>query len=448
MKYLFTTANKYFVTFLLTLLLSSLVQAQKTTHSPYSRYGIGLLNPQRTNANFAAGGIGYAWRPQNYKPQIYDSLARSNAKLNDRGTNYINLKNPASFSNISLTTFEAGIYGQGTEMVNGGQSRTESTAYLNHAALAFPIGENWGLGFGIRPYSKIGYDYQNSRTLASGETVRNQYQGSGGLNQIFLGTAVQFAKHWSLGVSGNYLFGTLNDERRVVYENGTNFFNTLDQGETRVSDFSFDFGLQYFANLNQDYRLVAGLTASPISELSGEYFRLVRNYAGNEDFEQFKDTTSNLEGEKVSLNVASTFGGGLSIEKRGDWMVGIDYALHNRKTERVSNNVELVSNSELNLGFEKFNNISAFGSYFKQMGYRAGMRYNSALLSVNGEAVQEFGISFGVSMPLRKSFSTLNFGAEIGRRGKDESGLTEESFFNLLFGITINDKWFVQRKYD
>lgn len=448
MKYLFITANKVFALLLFTLLLSNIVQAQKTTHSPYSRYGTGLLNPVRTNANFAVGGVGHAWRPQNYKPQIYDSLARSNAKLNDRSTNYLNLKNPASFSNVSLTTFEAGIFAQGVEMTSANQSRTESVAYLNHAALAFPIGKKWGMGFGIRPFSKVGYNYEQTSQLESGETVRNVYSGSGGLNQIFVGTSVELYNKWSLGVKANYLFGTIDDERRVVYENGTNFFNTIDIAETRASDFSFDFGVQYFTNLNDRYLLVAGLTASPMNSISSEYSRLIRSYFGDEGFEQFKDTITNVQERSENINISSSFGGGLSIEKRGDWMLALDYTLHQRNEEVISPFVTLSSNSEVNLGFEKFNDISAFGSYLKQMGYRAGLRYNSSLLQINGESVQEFGISFGISMPLRKSFSTLNFGAEVGRRGKDESGLTEEQFFNLHFGVTINDKWFVQRKYD
>ncbi len=396
----------------------------------------------------AMGGFGYAWRPQNYKPQIYDSLARSNAKLNDRGTNFINLKNPASYSNFSLTTFEAGIYAQGEQLSAGQQTSTENTAFLSHVTLAMPIAKKWGLGFGLRPFSKLGYDYTNQDILASGQVVNNLYSGSGGLNQLFLGTAYELNKNLSIGVSAAYVFGRLEDESRVVYEEGSSFFNTLDQNQLRVNDFTFDFGLQYFASLNQDYRLVAALNLAPISDLQAERFQLIRNYAGEQDFENFKDTIRNVEALETQIAIASSLGGGLSIEKKGEWLVGLDYTFFQREEEEVEPGIVFDTYSEINLGFERFNKLNSFGSYFKQMGYRAGLRYNTGFISINGEAVEEFGIGFGIVMPLRKSFSTLNLGLEVGRRGRDEGALIEENFLNFQLGVTINDKWFIQRKYD
>ncbi len=82
------------------------------------------------------------------------------------------------------------------------------------------------------------------------------------------------------------------------------------------------------------------------------------------------------------------------------------------------------------------------------MAIRTGFRYNSSLVNINGEDVDEMAISFGCSLPLRKSFSTLNFGIELGRRGSDSNGLSQEQFIGLLIGVTVNDKWFIKRKYD
>ena len=145
---------------------------------------------------------------------------------------------------------------------------------------------------------------------------------------------------------------------------------------------------------------------------------------------------------------APTYGIGFAYEKINSWMLAVDYTLQDWESDLRIEDAVFNKNSRLNLGFEKFTNPSAFGSYFNQMGYRAGLSYNSSLLSIDNEDIEEFGMSFGISMPLRKSFSTLNFGVEFGRRGKDESGLIEEEFFNFQFGITINDKWFIKRKYD
>ena len=144
MKYLTITLLRALAFCSLISLVSFVAKAQKNTDSPYSRFGSGLRIGKTFNGNFGLGGGGYAWRPYQYKPQVYDSLARSSAKLNDRGTNYINPANPASLSNISLTTFEVSLISRNAEYSSANQSRTGSNTQLNYMALAFPIGEKWG----------------------------------------------------------------------------------------------------------------------------------------------------------------------------------------------------------------------------------------------------------------------------------------------------------------
>jgi hypothetical protein len=447
MKYLFTTPGKPFGTLLLIAFLSLSLQAQKNTDSPYSRYGVGLLSAPRSNGNFGQGGVAYAWRPFQYKPLIYDSLARSNAQLNDRGTNYINLGNPASFSNISLTTFEAALISRNVQYTSGGQDRTGSNTQFSHMAVAFPVAEKWGVAFGIRPFSSVGYDYINSGSI-NGNDVSYHYEGSGGINEVFIGTAYQLGQNMSLGLSGKYLFGSILDDRRVVYTSGTNFFNTLDERDQRVSDVSFTAGIQYFRDWKKDYRVIAGAVVSPINELSARSSQLIRNYVGNIDLETFKDTSFYTNEKSTTIAIQPEYGVGFAFEKKMHWMISLDYTFQSALSTVYTDGVRVEDNHRLNLGFEKFNNLTSFGSYWKQMGYRAGLAYNSSLVNIDGEDISEFGISFGISMPLRKSFSTLNLGLELGRRGKDEKGLTQENFFNLQFGVTINDKWFIQRKYD
>ena len=423
--------------------------AQTSTDSPYSQFGIGLLNPKAFNGNMGMSGLGYAWRPTNYKPGVYDSLARSNAQFNDRRTNYINPKNPASYSNLSLTVFEAGLYGQSTQAQSGDQTQAYTNAQLAHMAIAFPIGSKWGAGFGIRPFSKRGYEYSIPGRI-NGEEFDFNFNGSGGLNQIYASTAFEFSKHYSLGLTASYLFGTVIDERRVIYNDLTtdHFFNTVDQARNKVSDITFDLGFQYTRALGEDYHLVIGLVSSPIGELSAEQDRLVRTYEGAVGNESIKDTITNIQGNNQSVQLAPTFGGGFAIEKKGKWLIGIDYTNYNWNDFQVAQNIRLVNSQKFTLGYEKFNNLSAFGSYFKQMGIRAGAHYNSSLVQVNGEDVSEFGISFGISLPLRKTFSTLNAAIEVGQRGENKNNLTQENYIGFQFGVTINDRWFIKRKYD
>lgn len=449
MKYLNTTAIKSFVICCQFILLSSLLMAQKNTSSPYSMYGIGLLQANNFNSNAGSGGIGYAWRPSVYKPLIYDSLARSNASLNDRKTNYINPKNPASFSNISLTTFEVGAKSFNTQFKSDSQTKQDNNSGLSHFAIAFPVGEKLGLGFGLRPYSAVGYEYESSNSV-NGASSTNKYEGSGGVNEFFLSGGIEISKSFSLGVSTKYLFGKIKENKRVIYStsSASSFFNTINRDETIINSFSTEIGLQYFKNINSDYRMVIGVVASPIDELNGKHNKLVATYTGTENLEKIKDTINLTKDESIKVPFAAIYGTGISIEKIGKWAIEFDYTYRNWAENKKVNGVYFGNAMNFALGFEKFNEISSFGSYLKRMGYRFGLHHNTSLVNINGVDISETGLTFGFSMPLRKSFSTLNFGIELGKRGEDKNGFSLEKYMNVQVGLTINDKWFIKRKYD
>jgi len=423
--------------------------AQKVTESPYSRFGVGLNRPVLFNGNFGSSGSAYAWRPSNYRPAVYDSLARSGATFNDRNTNYINPANPASFSNLSLTTYEAGFFSQSTRYENESQSRNFNYAGFSHIAIAFPIGNRWGAGFGIRPFSQIGYDYQRESTL-NGNPQTFDFDGSGGINEVFVGIGTQISPNFALGVNGKFLFGQKTEIRRVVYGNGfsNDFFNTLDQNNINFNDLSVDIGLQYFKDINRKSRIIAGVTVSPLSDIAATQNRLIRTYEGREGFEQIKDTVFQQEENEVEFNLGSRTGFGLAFEKKGAWIVMADYTFIDRDNVFIEEEVFATDEHRMSVGFENFTSQSVFGSYFKRLGYRLGAHYSNSIIRIAGEDIPEFGISFGLVLPMRKSFSTLSFSVEAGERGTISQNLIREQFINFHVGVTINDKWFIKRKYD
>lgn len=447
MKYSYTTAIKATTFIFLFVFFGAEIFAQKNTDSPYSRYGIGLKNSTNFNGNFALGGTGIAWRPSQYKPVIYDSLARSNAQLNDRGTNYINPSNPASFSNFSLTTFEASIVSRNVSYISNGQSRDGSNTQLGYMALGFPIGEQAGTSFGIRPYSFVGYDY-SFPTVVNDISIDNSFEGSGGVNEIYFGFGYSFLQNFSAGITGNYYFGEILDQRRATYNSADNFFNTLDERVTRVSALTAKIGLQYFEDLKNNHKLIVGFVASPVDGLESEQSRIVRNYSGAASTESFRDTALYFADRNFTIANAPEYGLGVSYEKKFKWMITADFKTQLWNDVEIEEGIFLKTNQQVSIGYDRYVNLNSIGSYWSRMGYRGGLRYNSSVVNINNEDVSEFGISFGFAMPLRKSFSTINVGGEVGQRGKDSNGLTKENFFTFQIGVTINDKWFIKRKYD
>ncbi len=103
---------------------------------------------------------------------------------------------------------------------------------------------------------------------------------------------------------------------------------------------------------------------------------------------------------------------------------------------------------------------SSFTSYWKRIVYRLGVRYEETGLLVKDIPLNDFGISFGLGLPLGAPipttnslqyagmFSNVNIGFELGRRGTTTYGRIEEDYFKVSISLSLNDKWFVKRKYD
>ena len=143
---------------------------------------------------------------------------------------------------------------------------------------------------------------------------------------------------------------------------------------------------------------------------------------------------------------------GLGIGKPRQWFLGAEYTF--LKTSEFSNaifsfdNATFVDASTISVGGFFIPQYNSFSKYWKRMVYRAGIRYENTGLKINNEAINEFGISFGVGLPVGRLFSNVNLGFEVGKRGTVNQNLVQENFVNFQLSLSLNDRWFVKRKYN
>lgn len=403
------------------------VVGQTTTSSPYSRYGIGELSQQRFNINAGYGGAGIALR-------------------NDR---FANVVNPASLTSLKLIAFEVGAKTSLYSTTSNGQSTSGSNAYLNHLSLAMPITEKWGMSFGLLPFSSIGYDYSYFEQSVTLGDIQYDYLGSGGLNEIYLANGYEVADGLSLGFKGSFVFGAVEEETKVYLLDQINAFNTSDRSRNNISDVKFDFGAQYYKELNDEYTATVGLTYALGTKIGGSRTQLIRSFRGDPDaLERFLDTAKYVRNEKNSLELPSEIGIGISLEKKEKWLAEINYR-NSDWTNIQSTGREGYADSQTLIGAVKLlPKKNAYADYLKLITYSFGARYSNTYLVVNGQQLNEVGINFGLTLPFKKSISSVTIGAEAMRRGKDADGLLREDFLNIQIGITFNDRWFIKRKYD
>ena len=94
---------------------------------------------------------------------------------------------------------------------------------------------------------------------------------------------------------------------------------------------------------------------------------------------------------------------------------------------------------------DKYSNYS----FFKRIEYRIGGHVGDDYLVVKGEQLKEYGASFGIGIPIRKSFSKTNLYFDFTRKtGSPGSILPTENVYSMGISLNIYDTWFLKRKYD
>lgn len=462
--------------------------SQNATSSPYSRFGIGDIAPSVYAKQLGMGGLQTA---------IDNPFS-------------INPGNPASYSSLVMTTYEGGLNFLQYELKSSvGRQRT-NTASLSYFHFAFPVKNGkWALGFGLSPYSNVGYKLTSQTTNLLGDQELKTYKGSGGLNNFHIGTGFKLGRIASFGFSTEYLFGVINRDRTVEF-NSTNYIYSNISESTSIGWFHFNTGFQFvfdslktadsdslkmfdkkitlltdslkktvaggatdyelknglrqqieeakFLRTNvvnrkvrSDWRLTAGITFSPSIDLRARntYVNNSYRYVAGSTTVLIRDTVQSYDGQRGFVRLPSSLGVGLTLRKGPRWLVGTDFRFQQwSKFSYLGSSDSLVNGWRSAFGLQYIPNERALKSYWKVMQYRAGFHYENGYLKLGGQQLAEMGVSAGLTLPIRRGGSQLHLAFEIGKRGTTKDNLIEEKYLRFTLGFTINDRWFLKPKYD
>ncbi len=368
----------------------------------------------------------------------------------------VNLANPASYSSILLTTFDAGLT---TELLNRSQrgtSESDFTGSLSHLVFGIPVSKGSALSFGIVPFSSLGYQTKESSKLDT-STVNHIYSGDGGLSKAYLGYGFQLGKHLSLGANVSYIFGKLEKNSSLEFTNDYTAYNTREQSSTSVGGLNFDYGLQYFTNLSPKVKLTLGYSGSASSKLNLDKNTLFTRYLrGSDGVEEIAADTAGLSGtSSTTLKLPMMHTAGFTIEKTNKWLFGADFKLGQWDDYREGKvKPDYIQNSYgVAVGGQITPDINSVGSYLKVVDYRLGFSYNKGYINDRNTDINDMAITFGFGFPLaasqaRTTFYKINLAAELGQRGTESNSMVRERYVNLRIGFTLNDQWFRRYKFD
>lgn len=419
-------------------------------NSPYSRYGIGNLVPSGNILSRGMGGI--------------------SAGFSDPTT--INFLNPASYSNLVYTTFDIGAQfdSRSIKSSNPPSTFTSNNAIISYLQFGFPLlngnkkalkkNISWGLNFGLRPVSKINYKIEKDSRLPNIDSLQTIYEGTGGVNEAFVGTGVRI-KNLSFGVNAGYTFGNKDYSTRLTFINDTvNYLKSNSASNTNFGGVFLQGGIQYSIEINKNSK---DLNKRGIFRI-GAYGKLQQNANGSQDLlrETFVynsttgnpdrlDSVSEISGIKGKVVLPASFGIGFTVE-RIHLLYGADFEMTNWNNYSFYGQPDLVKNTWMAKAGVQYYPATSSRKYWNYVKYRAGVYFGPDYITAD-KTLPQYGITLGGGFPLKikrgfyeTQYSVMNVSLEYGSRGNTNNNI-RENIFRIGVGFALSDIWFIRQKY-
>ena len=436
------------------------VAAQGITGSPYSRYGIGDISTPGTGHNIAMGGT---------------SAAESTSM-------YVNTVNPACNTNLPLQrfVFDVGFDVKYNEIKSATESEKTSKATFKYFVGGFAAKPWWYFTFSMKPYSAMGYsvsaiDSSNVMRLNGTDYkfgYRNTFEGKGGINKVSISSAFKFFKVFSLGFTGSVLFGDIERTQNSYISRSGYVINSTSYPYTSscyVNDKRIMYGTQgdigirfekTFASkkdsLSDALRISLGAYFSSAAKLTSrneifmeDYHTYYSYYYNGTNYYTAKaDTISNDTVSKSKISIPKGFGIGASVEIAEKLTINADY--HSQQWGKFTlpddaSKSKFRDSEYMGFGLQFVEAKTYSSKYYRRIIYRVGAYKQKTYLELNGQDIDDKGVTFGIGMPV--GMLLLNLNCQIGTRGTTEHNLYKEKYFLVHFNATLHDYWFIKRKF-
>lgn len=415
------------ILFVVLLVMVSNAIAQKSTASPYSYIGFGEMVTAQTVENQAMGGV-----------SIYtDSI-------------HMNLNNPSHLAKLRITNYSMGLSTNQVGINTSSEKVSSGSTQIEYLSLAFPVAKNTAFGFGVLPYTAMDYRLYTNSTSGENTTVNNVFSGDGNLNRLYFSLGTSITKNFQVGASLYTNFGTINKQR--IQSLDSVLLGTIDRKSSHLRGVNYNFSANYTLPINDKLEAIASYIYTTETHLNSENTQEIGtiSLATGTDME-IQAVDLGAQGlDKTTLRLPSTSILGLSIGQERKWFLGAQYLLQD--LTQLSNdffsqqNVSYQKRSSLRLGGFYIPNYSNFSTYMKRVVYRGGINLTQTGYVINGKEIKDFGMSFGLGLPIGGSVSNINATLTVGSQGTTDANLIKENYIKLKLGLSFNDFWFVKRK--
>lgn len=437
-------------------LIGTVAVSQNTSNSPYSSFGLG-----------EHGGMDHA---------VFSALGNSTITLID--STVLNFYNPSSYSSLAKgqPIFSFGISSRLSNYSENDISSFGSITSIQHFAIAFPFAKRFGLAFGLKPFSRRGYEF-SSRKAVGQDSLYYNYSGSGGINEVFIGASVIALKYkgakLSIGGNAGFLFGNVtNTKKSGLIVSGTDSYSGgISTKQINARSFHYEVGMNYSQKIKKQHEIGLSAIVEPFQKINGSYEEGLF-YSTDINNQNILDTLSLNDTLSGNISNVPTYTLGLSYTFRFKGRKGQNNELNSvisaygsyRATNwgKFENTFEpefsntFLNTSKMTFGIQYvpetgFITNKVVTKFYHRIKYRAGVYQFTLPYQRNGEQVSDFGTTFGFGFPIvvQNSLSSINIGFTIGKRGISDPQVLKEQYYGINLGISIApgaDRWFVKRK--
>ena len=413
-------------------LFSFTVSGQKQINSPYARFNLGTLETSASFKSLGMGGIG----------------------IGVKSGSSIFFSNPASYSSIDTNSFVFDIgFDYGITQLSDGVSHFRSDDMnFDHLIMGFPLAKGLGFAVGVVPFSS-GY-YKLSETVLKSDPdydplvgpYTSVHNGDGGFNNLFLGTGLKITRNLSAGINMLMLFGEVKRYYLVNFDDYYNVYHNSANEKLEAHGINLNYGLHYNTILKNDYFLTAGISFTAGKNYKTDYEQLAFRYTAYGS----RDTISYISDDTTKMYIPGTLGLGLSFGKQNKFTAGFDFIMTQWSNSKIPGPGSYAADSRsYRFGIEYIPDKYSNYSLLRRLEYRAGGHIGDSYLVIHNEQIKEIGFSFGLGIPLRRTYSRTNlFFDYTKKRGSGVNTLHIERCYSMGICLNLYDFWFIKRKYD
>jgi hypothetical protein len=252
-----------------------------------------------------------------------------------------------------------------------------------------------------------------------------------------------------------YIFGNLHKNNAQVFS--TSSYSSIYSGyNMHMHAFAPKVGVQYEFPLASEVTATVGATYRLKAGLHGSLRDFEYNVVGSvTDTTRIVTTKLGGDGDRVSLG--DEIGVGFSVKGRDRWFAELDYqrsdwtscGMDHAGFANVGKAVFSATVSQgVRAGFSFVPNRNDIRYYYRRITYRGGAYWDQAYYKLDGNTINSFGLTFGVTLPVYYMNNGLSLGVDIGQRGSMQGNKVRERYVNFHIGLNMFEIWFLKPRYN